>query len=59
MKMMIEIAAAYSASPIRMYLWNTGAQLFAVERVTATKKVPMHPMTEYRNDANDVFSWAR
>lgn len=42
----IEIAAAYSARPIRTYLWKTGAQLLAVERVTATRKVPMQPRTE-------------
>lgn len=46
MKIMIEIAAAYSARPIRTYLWKTGAQLLAVERVTATRKVPIQPRTE-------------
>lgn len=46
MNMTMEIAAEYSASPILIYLWNTGAQLFAVLKVTATKNVPTHPMTE-------------
>lgn len=45
-KMMIEIAAAYSASPMRTYLWKMGAQLFAVDRVTATRNVPIQPRTE-------------
>jgi len=56
MNIMIAIAAAYSASPILTYLWKSGAQLFAVLKVTATKKVPTHPMTEYRNEAKEVFS---
>lgn len=54
--MIIDIAAAYSASPILTYLWKSGAQLFAVLRVTATKNVPTHPMTEYRNEAKEVFA---
>ena len=58
MKMMIEIAAAYSDSPMRMYLWNTG-QLFALASVTATRKVPTQPITEYRNEAREVFRCAR
>lgn len=54
--MIIDIAAAYSASPILTYLWKSGAQLFAVLRVTATKNVPTHPMTEYKNEAKEVFA---
>jgi len=54
--MIIDIAAAYSASPILTYLWKSGAQLFAVLKVTATKNVPTHPMTEYRNEAKEVFA---
>jgi len=59
MKMIIEIAAAYSVSPMRTYLWNSGFQEFAVLRKTATRKVPIHPITEYRNDASEVLACAR
>jgi len=54
--MIIDIAAAYSANPILTYLWKSGAQLFAVLRVTATKNVPTQPITEYRNEAKEVFA---
>lgn len=58
-KMMIEIAAAYSERPIRTYLWKTGAQLLAVDKVTATRKVPMQPRTEYRKEAREVLACER
>lgn len=58
MNKMMEIAAAYSDSPIRTYLWKTG-QLFALARTTATRNVPTHPMMEYRKDAREIFACAR
>lgn len=59
MKIMILMAAAYSDSPIRTYRWNSGAQLFALARKTATRNVPMQPITEYKNEAKDTLAWLR
>jgi hypothetical protein len=56
MKRMMDIAAAYSVRPMRMYRWKRGFQELAVERTTATRKVPIAPMTEYRKDANETAS---
>ena len=42
----IEIAAAYSDNPMRIYRWKSGFQEFALERKTARRKVPTAPMTE-------------
>lgn len=57
-KRMMEIVAAYSARPMRIYLWNT-FQDSAVLRNQATKNVPMQPMTEYKKVSNPAFDFTR
>lgn len=57
-KMMMDIAAAYSVSPIRMYRWNKGFQLSAVERKIARSIVPTAPITAYKKAANERVSCA-
>ena len=41
----MEMAAAYPLRPMRMCRWKRGFHKFAVERLTARRKVPTAPMT--------------
>jgi hypothetical protein len=45
MKIIIDIAAAYSVKNSLMYRWKSGFQLSAVDRKMAKSIVPTAPMT--------------
>lgn len=59
MNKIMDIAAAYSESPRRTYLWNKGFQDSAVDKNMASSIVPTAPIMAYKNAAKERFAWAR